>query len=1175
MKIPGYFKRSSFVAFAATALALAGCTRVEEDIFRDGTRPSDRLAFSAAIERRNAGVTRSSVACLEIAEEDWEVQTMSDGRNVTRAQIANHLIGEAGVIGFQYDDSEGSDRIPIADGDNNTSFTFNGDQLTSTNTTILWQTITKTNLDIYAYAPKEADGLAVTSTTTPPVLEYTVPSDIAVQKDILVSRWKSIDQSDQNYKNQTIHLAFDHALTAICFKTGFECTVKSVAINNVYNKGSYNLGDGAWEVDHTSTTSYEFILEESPDGGGVPLEPGNDLIARDDCFILMPQTLPAGAAIVLTVDEAGTERTYTALIGGKVWEPGKLITYTLYKKDEAPETIYFDLAAQNVIIDGENYSGAVFKKNAQDPNKFDLIEVTGTHKDGNRYYVYQSSFPSGTGDDPLALADFDNRGSIWSDDGKVCTPPVYEEVKGPDGRPWSEFITNNTNVESVIEAWDVKNNDLVTAVKRRKTGKRIHITGDVTCNLIIDNIYTTHQQNSTSRTEGGIAFIPPEESVNAKLTVNIVGDNRVGSVHYDNHIDNGNEIIFEGTGSLTVADVDGYVQDGGYYSNHWNAAIGNHDNPAGTLPMQLDASYGIVINSGIIFAGTTHADNCTAIGGGGNATGEVTINGGTVTAVATTTGTAIGGGIGFSDPGGRGFVTITGGNVYAYNHANKWKIPSSAIGGAGSRGSRGELGKVIITGGYVYAYSALGTAIGGGSSYSQQGGNANVTITGGEVFAKTGSKLSASIGGGTAFSSNNGDPAYPGDRDQYDGGSANITIYGNPIIRTGSIGGGGTGDVGGANPGFIGSAHISISGGDIQAQFILSAGTKAGEENKPTFNMMGGMIRNSDTADEEYLHVKKNGGAVYLENGEVTIEGGTIQNCSAERGGAIYIEGSRGSDSNAKFVMTGGTIQGNESSSDGGAIYIIDGTADLSGGNICDNLAAGGNGGGIFIQRGSLEVNGATIQNNSSEIRRNGSSYIGGNGGGIYVFSLLQNVNVDLLSGIITDNTADRKGGGVCVDMQNSSNSANVTIGTEGGSDDGICIMYNHSLQQGGGLYARGPKADITINSGTIMDNTVSQYVYNQNVANEQGSVTLNGGNVTHNVVKFFANYGDDSAPAATQNIVTSTNSTLVAPALTRQGYRLEGWNTKPSGKGESYHNGQVMNINEDITLYAQWAIDV
>lgn len=1157
MKIPGYFKRSSFAAFAAAALALAGCTRAEEDMFRYGTRPSDRLAFSAAIERRNTGVTRGSASCLEIAEEDWDARTVSGSRDVTRAPVANHLDGFAGVIGFQYDNPDGSDRTPIAGDDNNIQFKFSGDQLTSTGTTILWKTITKANLNIYAYVPQELEGLAVTSATAPPKLDYTVPGDMERQTDILIARWKSPEQSDSDYKNKTIPLVFDHALTAICFKVGFDCKVKSVAIHNVYDKGTFDLEAGTWTVDDGSApTSYDFIPEE---GEGVWLEEGDFLIDRDDCFILMPQTLPDEAKIVLTVvvDEAtGDEETFTASIGGRVWEPGKLITYTLHR-EEAPETIYFDLALADVKIDGKNYSGKVWKNGKEET-------VSGTHVDGKHYYVYQSTET--------------NREGIW--DGEVCTPPEYTGVQY-DGRPWSEFITDNTDVESVIEAWDKDHNDAVNEAGREYTQHRIEITGQVTCDLTIDNIYSIYQENKANgvgtenpdyRKTAGISFVPGDGVKNAQVTIKSVGDNRVGAVHYSNLSDNGNEIIFEGTGSLTVADVDGYkggdgntgLEPGqkGYWSNHWSSAIGNHDSPAGS-----DASYGIVINSGIIFAGTTKAENCTAIGGGGNAYGGVTINGGTVTAVATTTGTAIGGGIGFGSQGGEGRVHITGGNVYAYNLANKWGIPSSAIGGAGSKSSKGNTGNVIIEGGYVYAYSALGTAIGGGSSFTQQGGAAYITIKGGEVFAKTGSDISASIGGGTACSGGSVSATHSG-------GDAVITISGNPIIRTGSIGGGGTG----AKKGHIGNAQIHVYGGDIQAQFLLSAGT--GGKDVPSFLMTGGMIRNSNTdntEDKEYLNVKADGGAVYLENGTVTITGGTIQNCAAERGGAIYIEGGKDGASNASFEMTGGTIQDNESDSDGGAIYIIDGTATLSGGTIYDNLAAGGNGGGIFMQRGSLTVDGATIQNNSSEIRKSEADgrYTGGNGGGIYVFSLLKDVDVNLVSGTITNNTADRKGGGVCVDMQNSTNVADVTIGTPGGSDGSIRIMQNHALQQGGGLYARGTDAHITINSGTIMDNTVSQYVYNQNVANEKGSVTLNGGNVTHNEVKFYANYGADGEPVHIQNIVTSTNSTLVAPALSRQGYRLVGWNTKPSGKGESYRDGQQMNINEDITLYAQWAIDV
>jgi len=1148
MKYSSCFNWFNFGVFAAAVIAFAGCTHIEEeDVFEYGTRPSDCLAFTVGALPGTKTATRSFVSRIEIAAEEWPVQTMSGSRNVTRAPIANHLDGYAGVIGFQYDEADGSYRSPIAGDDNNVEFEFSGDQLASTGTTILWKTITKANLNIYAYVPKVLEGLAVTSDTAPPKLAYIVPDDMDKQQDILISRWKSTEQADTDYKNKTIHLAFDHALTAVCFKVGFECKVKSVAINNVYNKGTFDLGDGIWTVDESAKTSYELILDGEE---GVWLSAGADLIDRDDCFILMPQTLPEGAEIVLTcvVDEnPGAVYNLTAPIVGRVWEPGKLITYTLHR-DEAPETIYFDLALDNVEINGKTYSGKVFKDGSE-------MSVSGNHQDGNHYYVYQSTEA--------------NRGNIWKDG--VCTPPPYPGIRY-DGRPWSEFITDNTDVESVIEAWDKNHNDIVTAVGREWTDHRIEITGQVTCDLTIDNIYSIYQDKSPDyRITAGISFVPGSGVKNAQVTIKSVGDNRVGAVHYSNLADNGNEIIFEGTGSLTVADVDGYkggdgntgLESGkGYWSNHWSSAIGNHDSPPGQ-----DASYGIVINSGIIFAGTTKAENCTAIGGGGNAYGGVTINGGTVTAVATTTGTAIGGGIGFGSQGGEGMVHITGGNVYAYNLANRWNIPSSAIGGAGSKSSKGNTGTVIIEGGYVYAYSALGTAIGGGSSQTQQGGEANVTITGGEVFAKTGSNMSASIGGGTACSDGSTSATH-------DGGSATITIYGNPIIRTGSIGGGGTG----AGKGHIGNAKISIAGGDIQAQFLLSAGTGKGEI--PSFEMTGGRIRNSNTdndEDKEYLNVKADGGAVYLENGTVKISGGTIQNCAARFGGAIYIAGSQDGASNASFEMTGGTIQDNESGSDGGAIYIIDGTATLSGGTIYDNLAAGGNGGGIFMQRGSLNVDGATIQNNSAEIRRDDNdNLIGGNGGGIYVFSLLENVEVNLISGLIARNTADRKGAGVCVDMQNSDNLADVTIGTAGGNDDGIRIEHNHSLQQGGGIYARGSKAHITINSGTIMNNTVSQYVYNQDVANEQGTVVLNGGQVTHNEVRFHVNDGRDPEPEpAVQNIVTSTNSTLVAPTFTRTGYRFKGWNTKPSGKGDFYTNGQTMNIKADIDLYAQWEIAV
>ncbi|MCM1110337.1 MAG: InlB B-repeat-containing protein [Clostridium sp.] len=107
---------------------------------------------------------------------------------------------------------------------------------------------------------------------------------------------------------------------------------------------------------------------------------------------------------------------------------------------------------------------------------------------------------------------------------------------------------------------------------------------------------------------------------------------------------------------------------------------------------------------------------------------------------------------------------------------------------------------------------------------------------------------------------------------------------------------------------------------------------------------------------------------------------------------------------------------------------------------------------------------------------------------------------------------------------------------------------------------------------GNTSDHKVSQYVTNEDVTNELGSVTLVNGNVTHNVVTFHSNNSSTTEETSTQNIVTSTNSRIEAPTFTRTGCRLVGWNTRPGGNGTNYSDGQVMNISRDIHLYARWA---
>ena len=104
------------------------------------------------------------------------------------------------------------------------------------------------------------------------------------------------------------------------------------------------------------------------------------------------------------------------------------------------------------------------------------------------------------------------------------------------------------------------------------------------------------------------------------------------------------------------------------------------------------------------------------------------------------------------------------------------------------------------------------------------------------------------------------------------------------------------------------------------------------------------------------------GGAIDLNtNGTFNMEGGIIQNNSSELsgvGGAIAVD-----DPNARFVMNGGTITNNTSVAWGGAIYISDGDVILNKGTISNNDAPYG--GAVAITGGNLEIKEINFTGNS------------------------------------------------------------------------------------------------------------------------------------------------------------------------------------------------------------------
>lgn len=1192
-------------ALMLVMVGVCACTDELAGLEINSTRPSDVICFTASLsDTRSTSQTRGASGHLEIEQEEWLVGTE---QGVTRGNPVTLLEGSAGVIGYVYDTWSTS----VTPFFYNKQFNFDGDELTAASDNVRWNTLDGDTARFYVYAPYNlSEGeLSESSQEGAPKLTYNVDGTPANQHDLIVASWEG--QSD--YK-QSIPLVFNHALTAVKFKIGFNCTVTKLEVKGIYNSGTYTFGDG-WEVNTTSNdviSNYKFtfgdkIPNTEDDYTGINFTANAFLTYDNNTLMMIPQTLPAAAKVILTYKETsgGEPKTINATIGGKVWQEGKMITYTIHETT-APTTVYFDLAAGNVHIQPATetnintyetylnnvvnvgdiiYIGSVFVKG--EPKRY-----AGKHDENIRYYVYQSSeadtkrnTKNHTG--YATPEKFANRAS------EECRIPSYAPVKYND-QLWSDYITNNTNVQQVINAWDnaagagqatsssatptetpPNQNAAEGAVRdvyRQATKNRIHIIENVgKVNLTIDNIYSSFQQRGSTpvrtRTQGGISFIPSwTDDGNSVLTINIIGDNRLGCVNYQNINPDKNCLVFEGTGSLTVGDVDYYRDDSGLGSNRSCSVIGGKDEEE----WEEDV-FNITINSGIIYAGAT-TSTCTAIGGGGNGDTKITINGGTITAVTNSTGAAIGGGTGQVQPGGIGNVTINGGNVYAYNFRPKnTTIPAAAIGGGGSTTKRGNAGNVTINGGYVYAYSSVGTAIGGGSSQDMQGGDANIIINGGQVIAK--SDNGTGIGGGTGSAKNNNN----------NGGNATVTINGNPIIRTGSIGGGGKGP---QSTGTIGAASIKIEENceaDIQAQFVLAAGIASSAENK--FEMKGGTIRNSYADDKEYLHIQKKGGAIYLEEGTFIMSGGIIKNCSAEQGGAVYINSQSGTST---FTMTGGEIHScfatgryNNSTltnhGHGGAVCLMGGQVNMSGGKIRNNYSENGNGGAVYISNGNFAMthSSPTLTDNYPTITGNAAHK--GNGGGVFVSSENgKSVTVDLLQGIITNNTANNYGGGICVDMGNTENAATVTVGADGQgateSDANPKISGNMAMMSGGGLYVRGTNANVTINSGMIAQNKVSAYVKNEDVANEMGGVTLNAGSVTHVEVTFDGNGGTfNNATTYKQNIVTNTNSKLTKNRFVRALHTFTGWNTRRDGLGESYKEEDPKPHSSNITLYAQW----
>ena len=179
-------------------------------------------------------------------------------------------------------------------------------------------------LSFYAWAPKDAFPTPAYQNQT---LSYTVPDEVADQKDLVVAKRESV----QGNFNQQLPLDFKHICTAVKFVVGSQMqpgTIQSVSLNGVNASGTYDMAADTWTLTDDATADFSQTLEKATTGTEAD---GTAITSDDATFMMLPQTLPDGATVEVVFHDhtTGQDRILTASIAGSEWPQGKTVTYKL------------------------------------------------------------------------------------------------------------------------------------------------------------------------------------------------------------------------------------------------------------------------------------------------------------------------------------------------------------------------------------------------------------------------------------------------------------------------------------------------------------------------------------------------------------------------------------------------------------------------------------------------------------------------------------------------------------------------------------------------------------------------------------------------------------------------------------------------------------------------------
>lgn len=180
-------------------------------------------------------------------------------------------------------------------------------------------------------------------------------------------------------------------------------------------------------------------------------------------------------------------------------------------------------------------------------------------------------------------------------------------------------------------------------------------------------------------------------------------------------------------------------------------------------------------------------------------------------------------------------------------------------------------------------------------------------------------------------------------------------------------------------------------------QFVLLKSTASGTWKINNFTFERG---SNTTQTDISLNSDGKGGAVYLKNGTLDLTSCSFANNSAQNGGAVYIVS--GTVNLTACTIGGSSTAVNTAKENGGGFYLADSSASLmfNSGTISNNVATE-NGGAVYLAGSSagFEMNNGVVSSNSAV-----------NGGGVYVAA---GAAAEIKGGRIISNSATTAGGAV------------------------------------------------------------------------------------------------------------------------------------------------------------------